>query len=92
MLGPTLTTDCVHNSCQHADLVSDTCPTPPAGDRTCRVSDTFTSTLWALDFLPWLSKTGIAGMCFHGGPGGPYAAIAFKDGALEVRPLYYGLW
>jgi hypothetical protein len=36
------------------------------------VSNTFASALWAIDFLPALSKTGIRGMNFHGGPHGPY--------------------
>ena len=37
-------------------------------------------------------KAGVTGMNFHGGPRGVYPAIAFDEhGALEVRPLYYGL-
>eukprot|EP00041_Stephanoeca_diplocostata_P032809 m.1062510 g.1062510 ORF g.1062510 m.1062510 type:complete len:503 (-) comp24215_c0_seq18:1654-3162(-) len=56
------------------------------------VSDTFTATLWSLDFLSALSKTGVRGMNFHGGPAGPYSAIAFSaNGTVDVRPLYYGL-
>jgi hypothetical protein len=57
------------------------------------VSDTFTAALWVGDFLASMSKAGVAGMNFHGGPRGTYPAVAFdsKTGALEVRPLYYGL-
>ena len=56
------------------------------------VSDTLTSALWSLDFLPTLSKAGARRMNFHGGPGGPYPPIAFlKDNELQARPLYYGL-
>lgn len=32
------------------------------------VSDTFASTLWVLDFLSELSKAGVQGVNFHGGP------------------------
>ena len=55
------------------------------------VSDTLTSALWSLDFLPTLSKAGARRMNFHGGPGGPYPPIAFEKGQLQARPLYYGL-
>lgn len=58
------------------------------------VSDTMTSALWALDFLPGVSKAGGQAMNFHGGPEGPYAAIAFNSsapGVPTVRPLFYGL-
>lgn len=56
------------------------------------VSDTLSSALWALDFLPTLSKAGARRMNFHGGPGGSYPPIAFlSDGQLQARPLYYGL-
>jgi hypothetical protein len=56
------------------------------------VSDTLSSALWSLDFLPTLSKAGARRMNFHGGPGGSYPPIAFlSDGQLQARPLYYGL-
>ena len=57
------------------------------------VSDTMASALWSLDYLPRLSQGGAVRMNFHGGPGGSYPPIAFgKDGTLEVRPLFYGLY
>ena len=32
-------------------------------------------------------------MNFHGGPGGAYPPISFlRNGNLQVRPLYYGLF
>jgi hypothetical protein len=56
------------------------------------VSDTFIATLWVLDWLPEISKTGAVSQNFHGGPSGTYPPIAFsKDGLIEIRPLYYGL-
>jgi hypothetical protein len=56
------------------------------------VSDTFASALWALDFLPSLSKRGVERFNFHGGPSVLYTPIGFGvDGALQVRPLWYGL-
>lgn len=56
------------------------------------VSDTFVATLWVLDWLPEISKTGAVSQNFHGGPSGTYPPIAFsKDGEIEIRPLYYGL-
>lgn len=56
------------------------------------VSDTFIAALWALDWLPEISKTGASSQNFHGGPSGTYPPIAFsKTGAIEIRPLYYGL-
>ena len=56
------------------------------------VSDTFTTALWVVDFLPALAAVGARGMNFHGGPRGVYPAVGFEaGGGLEVRPLYYGL-
>ena len=45
------------------------------------------------DFLPAVSKAGVRGMNFHGGPTGAYASIVFEPGAPGVpvvRPLFYG--
>ena len=55
------------------------------------VSDTFAAPLWAVDFLATLSKGGVSGMNFHGGPGGSYPPIAFDNGVLQTRPLWYGM-
>ena len=55
------------------------------------VSDTFAAPLWAVDFLATLSKGGVSGMNFHGGPGGSYPPIAFENGELQTRPLWYGM-
>jgi hypothetical protein len=57
------------------------------------VSDAFASALWAVDFLSEVSQGGVVGMNFHGGSTGAYPPIAYDSttGALEVRPLYYGL-
>ncbi|KAJ9468353.1 Beta-glucuronidase [Diplonema papillatum] len=57
------------------------------------ISDTFSATLWALDYLPYLSKAGYQGMNFHGGPHPPggYTPVVDVNGSLSVEPLYYGL-
>lgn len=63
------------------------------------VSDAFGSALWVLDYLAEMSKAGAEAVLFHGGPTGPYAAIAYprwdrlhlRRQAPEVRPMYYGL-
>ena len=64
------------------------------------VSDTFASSLWALDFLSELSKAGVQGVNLHGGPhahpettSDSYSPVGFDDaGGMTVRPLFYGLW
>lgn len=64
------------------------------------VSETFASSLWSLDFLAELSKAGVAGVNFHGGPhpspaatSDLYSPVAFDDhGNMQVRPLFLGLW
>eukprot|EP01043_Picozoa_sp_COSAG02_P052456 COSAG02_NODE_5655_length_4148_cov_172.597184_2_plen_403_part_00 len=54
------------------------------------VSDTFASTLWVLDFLSELSKAGVQGVHFHGGPTVRSLATGVRlvDGKLctNVRP------
>ncbi|KAJ9468351.1 hypothetical protein DIPPA_30015 [Diplonema papillatum] len=55
------------------------------------VSDSFASTLWALDYLPYLSKAGAVGMSMHTVNNKSYA-IAVMDGEKAlVQPLYYGM-
>lgn len=46
-----------------------------------------------VDFLPAMARIGVAGMNLHGGPHGAYPPIAFDPttGAMQLRPLYYGL-
>ena len=61
------------------------------------MSDRFASALWAVSFLASASMAGAQAVYFHGGPGGPYAAIAYDDvstspGVPDVRPMYYGLY
>eukprot|EP01060_Flectonema_neradi_P034820 TRINITY_DN6235_c0_g1_i1.p1 TRINITY_DN6235_c0_g1~~TRINITY_DN6235_c0_g1_i1.p1 ORF type:complete len:573 (+),score=74.29 TRINITY_DN6235_c0_g1_i1:770-2488(+) len=56
------------------------------------VSDAFESALWAMDFLPILSKDNVMGMNFHGGTSGAYTPLAYSSsGDLMVRPVYYGM-
>jgi hypothetical protein len=58
------------------------------------VSDTFASSLWALDTLFNLASVGIDGVNFHSLPGAPYAFAGFakKHGRWQafVHPAYYG--
>jgi hypothetical protein len=60
----------------------------------------YVAALWALDFLPEISKIGAVRHNFHGGAvgvvGGPgYAAILFESAdphsKIQIRPVYYGL-
>jgi hypothetical protein len=57
------------------------------------VSDTFASSLWALDTLFNLASVGIDGVNFHSLPGAPYAFAGFskKHGHWQafVHPEYY---
>jgi len=60
------------------------------------VSDTYASTLWVLDYLAEMSKAGVVGANFHGGPDDAYAPVVYSTNVygqkeLTVRPLYYGL-
>ena len=56
------------------------------------VSDTFAAALWALDLLSELSKRGVRLFNFHCGPDILYTPIGFgANGALQVRPLFYGM-
>jgi len=62
-------------------------------------SDSFSSALWALDYLHWWSSHGAAGLNFHTGDitGGAialpcrYAAFVTSDTGYEARPLSYGM-
>jgi hypothetical protein len=58
------------------------------------VSDSFASSLWAIDFLFALAGGGASGVNFHGGGNGPgYTPIA-NDGTGKIegaRPEYYGI-
>ena len=53
------------------------------------VSDRFAATLWALDFLPELSKANVVGVNFHGGPVAVYSPVTYSpEGQLTfVSPL-----
>ena len=58
------------------------------------VSDVLGAALWAVDVLFHVAAVGVERWNFHGGPKGPYAAIAYSDVSTDVpdvRPLYYGL-
>lgn len=62
------------------------------------ISDVYISALWALDFLPEISKVGATRFNFHGGidSRSSYAAFVLENPEVEhsrllVRPLYYGL-
>lgn len=56
------------------------------------VSDTFASTLWAMDYMAEMSKKGADMVNFHGN-GQFYAPFNFeaKSENFQVRPLYYGM-
>ena len=57
------------------------------------MSDTVASALWAVDWLPEISKRGAVRENLHGGPGGFYPPIAVDaaTGLVDVRPMYYGV-
>ena len=57
------------------------------------VSNSYASSLWAIDFLFTAAQFGASGVNMHGGGNGPgYTPIADDSGAvLDVRPEYYGL-
>eukprot|EP00756_Hemistasia_phaeocysticola_P031180 Hpha_TRINITY_DN16336_c0_g2::TRINITY_DN16336_c0_g2_i1::g.60671::m.60671 len=55
------------------------------------ISDTWQSTLWALDFLPLLAQANAAAMHFHGGPTGYYTPIGYTKDTIQIRPVYYAL-
>jgi hypothetical protein len=58
------------------------------------VSDTFASSLWALDVLFDLARVGVDGVNFHTLPNSAYQLFSFSrvDGRWRafVRPVYYG--
>jgi hypothetical protein len=58
------------------------------------VSDTFASSLWALDVLFNLARVGVDGVNFHTLPDAAYQLFSFRrvHGTWEafVRPVYYG--
>eukprot|EP00466_Bigelowiella_natans_P018520 jgi/Bigna1/80999/fgenesh1_pg.76_\ len=58
------------------------------------VSDTLGAALWSLDYSAEMSKIGVRGINFHGGPTGSYAPVTCcsLDGAAEAQPLFYGMW
>ena len=62
------------------------------------VSDIFASALWSMDAMINMAAVGIERWNFHGGPNGPYSAIAYNDpknpaaDVVTVRPMFYGLW
>jgi hypothetical protein len=59
------------------------------------VSDTFASSLWALDTLFALASVGVDGVNIHTLPGAAYAPFSIGYGGgrwtASVNPLYYGL-
>jgi hypothetical protein len=55
------------------------------------VSDVYASALWAADIVTALARVELDGVNFHT-PGNHYATWVFdQNGAIEVRPVYYGL-
>ena len=59
------------------------------------VSDTFASSLWALDTLFQLAKIGVSGVNFHTFAGARYQPFTFQHPAgawrASVKPVYYGM-
>jgi hypothetical protein len=56
------------------------------------VSNSYASSLWAIDFMFNCVQGGSAGVNFHGGSTLAYTAIADNNGTVTgARPLYYGI-
>lgn len=65
---------------------------------TPNVSDTFASSLWAIDYIFTALENGIKGVYFHGGPSNTqpfYSPISStsndSSGQIYAKPLYYAL-
>lgn len=55
------------------------------------VSDTIGAALWSMDYMFSFANISTTMVNFHGMPHGAYAAVAWEDDELEVRPLFYGM-
>jgi hypothetical protein len=55
------------------------------------VSNSFSSALWALDFMYQLAHDSCAGVNFHGGLHGPYTVFYKEKNIYNARPIAYGI-
>lgn len=57
------------------------------------ISNTYTSTLWAMDSMLYAASSGLTRWNFHGCPGGAYTPIALdpQSGNAIARPLFYAM-
>ncbi|MEO8853699.1 MAG: hypothetical protein ABI359_07970 [Ginsengibacter sp.] len=55
------------------------------------VSNSFGSSLWAIDYMWKLAYSGCQGFNFHGGGNGPYSPIGETDGSFFAKPEYYSM-
>jgi len=56
------------------------------------VSDSYASSLWAIDYLFNCAQGGASGVNFHGGGDGPgYTPIAEAGSVIAARPEFYGV-
>ncbi|MEO8819700.1 MAG: hypothetical protein ABI374_02555 [Ginsengibacter sp.] len=55
------------------------------------VSNSFGSSLWAIDYMWRLAYSGCKGFNFHGGGNGPYSPIGETSGSFFAKPEYYSM-
>jgi hypothetical protein len=55
------------------------------------VSNSFGSSLWAIDCMWRLAYSGCIGFNFHGGGDGPYSPIGYRKGTFFPKPEYYSM-
>ncbi|MDQ2863790.1 MAG: hypothetical protein M3R50_09130, partial [Bacteroidota bacterium] len=55
------------------------------------VSNSFGSSLWAIDYMWKLAYSGCQGFNFHGGGNGPYSPIGETSGTFFAKPEYYSM-
>jgi hypothetical protein len=55
------------------------------------VSNSFGSSLWAIDYMWRLAYSGCQGFNFHGGGNGPYSPIGETSGTFFAKPEYYSM-
>jgi hypothetical protein len=55
------------------------------------VSNSFGSSLWAIDYMWKLAYSGCQGFNFHGGGDGPYSPIGETNGSFFAKPEYYSM-
>ncbi len=55
------------------------------------VSNSFGSSLWAIDYMWRLAYSGCKGFNFHGGGNGPYSPIGETNGSFFAKPEYYSM-